>query len=218
MLDLSSFADELAKIAATQDRTPEFTRAGAALGGLTGLAAGAYRSGGGLRGAILGSTGAAAGAAAGAYFGRRLGKDDYRSRTINDMYEGRKRWLTSPEGQQHSKIDEALHSGVATDLHKATKGDSSLAKSHPILKRFAKEHGVTFDHIRSGPVDGTYKFGLKTAAAGLPGPLDQGPLPGTTQAPHGLQGRLRRPALAGAKEKMIQGPRAYAPRISNPMA
>ena len=36
------------------------------------------------------------------------------------------------------------------------------------------------------------------------------------RAPHGLEGRLRRPAVASAKGKLkqTQGPRAYAPRIS----
>ena len=31
---------------------------------------------------------------------------------------------------------------------------------------------------------------------------------------HGLEGRLRRPAMVGARAKGLQGPRAYAPRLS----
>lgn len=36
------------------------------------------------------------------------------------------------------------------------------------------------------------------------------------RAPHGLEGRLRRPAVAAAKGKLkqTQGPRAYAPRLN----
>lgn len=45
------------------------------------------------------------------------------------------------------------------------------------------------------------------AAGDMPGPqiIDQ--------HPHGLEGRLKRPALPVAKSKKIEGPRAYAPRI-----
>ena len=36
------------------------------------------------------------------------------------------------------------------------------------------------------------------------------------RVPHGLEGRLRRPAVAAAKGKLkqTQGPRAYAPRLN----
>lgn len=38
------------------------------------------------------------------------------------------------------------------------------------------------------------------------------------RAPHGMEGRLRRPAVAAVKGKLkqTQGPRAYAPRLSGP--
>ena len=63
----------------------------------------------------------------------------------------------------------------------------------------------------------------KTAAglSGMPGveaagaaAQDQSVLAPGKMVAHGLQGRLTRPAVAGAANKDIQGPRAYAPRLS----
>lgn len=62
---------------------------------------------------------------------------------------------------------------------------------------------------------------LKMAAGSVPTPEESvamaaGDMPGPQiidQHPHGLEGRLKRPALPVARNKKLEGPRAYAPRI-----
>ena len=58
-------------------------------------------------------------------------------------------------------------------------------------------------------------LGPEASVAGLPG-TSQGGQTGVDvlkkDVPHGLDGRLRRPASAGVRLTMNQGPRAYAPR------
>lgn len=62
---------------------------------------------------------------------------------------------------------------------------------------------------------------ISVALSGMPGieaggaaAQDQFKLDKQQQVSHGLQGRLTRPAVSGAANKGMQGPRAYAPRLS----
>ena len=61
--------------------------------------------------------------------------------------------------------------------------------------------------------------GLSKAASNvsdIPGLAGPGGSTVVADNPHGVEGRMRRVAAARAKLKRIEGPRAYAPRISLP--